>query len=205
MDGRATWAELRTLCSQHAVRRALDRHQIVRARRGLYVLPELPAPRAVAADVGGVVSHLSAAVGHGLGVLVQPARIHVAVPPSSKPPSIPGVSWHYCLLASSDARRLTTTVLRTVLDCAAALPFAEALAVADSALRDGFVRREDLLDAAEERRGPGRRAVLRVARAADGDALNPFESALRAAVLGQAWQGSCHSRRCRSRGTEAGQ
>jgi hypothetical protein len=161
----------------------LDEKRILRARRGLYVLPELPPARAVAAAVGGVVSHLSAAVEHGLPVLVEPARIHVTLAPSSKPPSAPQVTYHDGRLPVSDVRRLTTTVVRRVLDCAATQPFAEALAVADSALREGFVRREDLLAAAGERRGPGRRAVLRVAEAADGDAANPFESALRAAVL----------------------
>jgi very-short-patch-repair endonuclease len=183
MDGSATWAELRRLCTQHAVRRALDEKRIIRARRGLYVLPELPAARSVAARAGGVVSHLSAAVEHGLAVLVQPAEVHVTVPSSSKPPSMPGVRWHYTDVDACDVRRRTTTVLRSVLDCAATLPFAEALAVADSSLREGFVRREDLLDAAAARHGPGRRAVLRVAAAADGDAANPFESALRATIL----------------------
>jgi very-short-patch-repair endonuclease len=70
-----------------------------------------------------------------------------------------------------------------VLDCAASLPFADALAVADSALRDGLVRSEALLSVARFRRGPGARAIRRVAEQANGTAANPFESALRAAVL----------------------
>jgi very-short-patch-repair endonuclease len=183
MDGRATWQQLRRLSTQHAVRRALDQGLIVRARRGDYMLPELPRNDAVAARVGGVISHLSAAVDHGLAVLVRPdavARHRAAHLLGARPA---GATLHYTVLAPQDVRRARTTVLRTVLDCAATLPFAEGLAVADSALREGYLRPEDLAEAAQERRGPGARAVRRVARTADGDAANPFESALRAAVL----------------------
>jgi very-short-patch-repair endonuclease len=155
----------------------------VRARRGLYVLPELPPGDAVAARAGGVVSHVSAAVDHGLAVLVRPSVVYVTVPPTSSATAAAGVRLHYTVLSPHDVRRSRTTVLRTVLDCAAILPFAEGLAIADSALREGYVRPDDLLQAAGERLGPGTRAVRRVAREANGDAANPFESALRAAVL----------------------
>jgi very-short-patch-repair endonuclease len=183
MGGRATWQQLRRLSTQHAVRRALDQGLIVRARRGLYVLPELPASDAVAARLGGVVSHLSAAVDHGLATLVRPIAVDVTVPPTSSAAAPAGVRLHYTVLDPDDVLRSRTTVLRTVLDCAAMLPFAEGLAVADSALREGYLATDDLLEAAGERRGPGARAVRRVAREANGDAANPFESALRAAVL----------------------
>jgi very-short-patch-repair endonuclease len=63
------------------------------------------------------------------------------------------------------------------------LPFAEALAVADSALGYSFVSAEQLQQAAESVRGPGRSRRLRVTRAADRRADNPFESALRAIVI----------------------
>jgi hypothetical protein len=59
--------------------------------------------------------------------------IHVTVPPSSKPPSTPGVRWHDCDVPACDVRRGTTTVLRTVLDRAATLPFAEVCVVLDPA------------------------------------------------------------------------
>jgi len=183
LGGHATWQQLRGRCTQHAIRVALHRRAIVRARRGVYALPDLPPASSVAARLGGAASHLSAAVDHGLAVLVQPATLHVTVPPSSSRAAGTGVTVHYARLTPAEVRARRTGLTRTVLDCAGTLPFREGLAVADSALREGLLRPEDLLEAAQERRGPGRRRAVRVALEADGDATNPFESALRAAVL----------------------
>ncbi|MGZ4624980.1 MAG: hypothetical protein ACXV3S_01635 [Kineosporiaceae bacterium] len=183
LDGRATWKQLQPHCTQHAVRRALDAGLLIRARRGLYVLADLPDARAAAARVNGVLSHVSAAVDLGLAVLGRPIEIHVTVPRGATRRSPANTVLHHLDLPRDDVRGVTTSPLRTVLDCAAGSPFPEALAVADSALREGYVRREDLLDAARDTRGPRRRAVLRVAAEANGDAANSFESALRAAVL----------------------
>jgi hypothetical protein len=77
----------------------------------------------------------------------------------------------------------TTSALRTVLDCATTMPFPEALAVADSALAQSYLHKENLIAAAVERPGAGRRFRLRVAEAADRRADNPFESVLRAVLL----------------------
>jgi very-short-patch-repair endonuclease len=90
---------------------------------------------------------------------------------------------HRADLLPDEHDRRCTRVLRTVLDCAATLPFAEALTVADSALREGLVRAEHLQDAAAERRGRGAAKVRRVAAAADGDAASALESVLRAVLL----------------------
>lgn len=76
-----------------------------------------------------------------------------------------------------------TTPLDTVLQCAARLPFPEALSVADSALRSGAVGPDTLRNAADVYHGIGRSRVRRVAVTADGRAANPFESGLRAIVL----------------------
>jgi len=73
--------------------------------------------------------------------------------------------------------------VQTVIDCARWLPFDEALAVADSALRHGSVTREALSAATVGIRGRGSPQVVRVLRAADGRADNPFESTLRAISL----------------------
>jgi hypothetical protein len=62
-------------------------------------------------------------------------------------------------------------------------PFADALAVADSALRPGLVTRDELVAAAAGSPERGRARRLRVARAADPRADNPFESVLRALSL----------------------
>lgn len=64
-----------------------------------------------------------------------------------------------------------------------ALPFDEALAVADSALRSRSVRRDDLLDAVLAAPRTGRTAALRVVHQASPKAANPFESVLRAIAL----------------------
>ena len=77
----------------------------------------------------------------------------------------------------------TTSALRTVLDCATRMPFAEALAVADSALSHRFLEKEGLIEAARARPGAGRQRRLRVAEAGDRRADNPFESVLRAVLL----------------------
>jgi very-short-patch-repair endonuclease len=74
-----------------------------------------------------------------------------------------------------------TTPLRTVVDCARLLPFDEALAIADSALRSGLVTREELDEVRV--RGAGAGAVRRVVRHADARAANPFESVLRALCI----------------------
>ena len=76
-----------------------------------------------------------------------------------------------------------TTPLRTVLDCAGTLPFHEALAIADGALAYSFVRESELMSAALDSQGPGRRARVKVAAAADRRADNPFESVLRAIAI----------------------
>jgi very-short-patch-repair endonuclease len=88
---------------------------------------------------------------------------------------------HWSNLAADQVEHGVTTPLRTVVDCARILPFDEALAVADSALRSGAVTRADL-DAIDVR-GAGADAVRRVLTHADGRAANPFESVLRALCI----------------------
>jgi very-short-patch-repair endonuclease len=174
--GRATWQELMAHCTQHELRRALARGEVLQVGRGRYALPEQHPSRELAAAAGGVLSHLSAAVHHGLAVLHRPSLVHVTVPRDAHRACPPGVVLHRADVPPDDRDRLATGVLRTVLDCAATLPFAEGLAVADSALREGLVRPEHLQ---EEAAGQHRRG----AAAAHGDAANPFESALRAVLL----------------------
>jgi very-short-patch-repair endonuclease len=130
-----------------------------------------------------VLSHVSAAVELGLPVLVAPSQVHVTVPSGDAVRPPPGVVLHRSDLPPPDRRLVATRPLRTVVDCALSLPFAEALAVADSALREGLIGMDDLRWAGAERRGPGRKRLLRVTEAANDLAANPFESALRATVL----------------------
>ena len=69
------------------------------------------------------------------------------------------------------------TRARTLSDCLRGLPFDEALAVADSALRHGFSHRL-LAGLAKSARGPGSAQMRRVAELASADKANPFESGL---------------------------
>jgi very-short-patch-repair endonuclease len=85
---------------------------------------------------------------------------------------------------ASVVRTRVTGKLRTVVDCARWLPFPDGLSVADSALRAGDLTKSQLLTAAEASPRTGRPAAIKVARAADGRAANPFESSLRAIAEG---------------------
>ncbi|MFI6829363.1 endonuclease domain-containing protein [Kribbella sp. NPDC050241] len=82
-----------------------------------------------------------------------------------------------------------TTPVRTVLDCIRTLPLAEALAVADSALRAGGVDQDEILDAAAKLRGPHRCRVQQVVALADGRAESVLESALRALLIQAGFDG----------------
>ena len=182
LDGRATWRQLASYCTRHAVRRALDEGRLVRSARGLYVLPDLPDAWGAAAGAGGVLSHLSAAVDLGLSVLVRPSQVDVTVGRGGTRRKQAGVVLHHVVLPPEELRSRTTSPWRTVLDCAASLPFREGLAVADSALRLGLIGVEDL-GALVPRGGAAAPRIRRVAANANGDAANPFESALRAEVV----------------------
>jgi len=182
--GTASWGQLNEHVTQDAVRRALTGGDVVRLRRGTYGLPDLPSAREHAARTGGVVSHLSAAQEHRLPLLLPPETAHVTVRPNSTARPWPGVRLHWRPTATSDlARPGVTSVLRTVLDCARDVPRAEALAVADAALRLGLVTPAQLEAAASAGSRRGGAGVRWVARYADGGAAGPFESALRAAAL----------------------
>ncbi len=122
-----------------------------------------------------------------LDLVREPEVVHVTVPSRARPVRRPGVRYHWSSLPTP-AHGWATPVLRTVLDCAAALPFDEALPVADSALRLGLTTREALLAGAlaSPRTGQGRR--LRVTRFADARAANVLESRLRGIVLGAGFE-----------------
>lgn len=66
------------------------------------------------------------------------------------------------------------------MDCATTLPFDEALAVADSALRESTLIPSDLVVAAVRLPGRGRDAAMEVAWQANARSAGPFESIVRA-------------------------
>ena len=182
--GRAETAPLLQRVPRRALDRALRSGEVVRAARGVYALPSLPPARAVAVRARGVLSHASAAAHHGLKMVTEPDAVHVSVPHGRRPEPVDGVRYHYRTLPPDDVTRAgVTTPLRTVLDCAAVMPFREALAVADSALRSDLLFPDELRAGAAVLRGPFSAGPRRVAAHADGRAANPFESALRAVLL----------------------
>ena len=83
----------------------------------------------------------------------------------------------------ADVNRLATSPGETVMRCAARMPFDEALAIADSALRHQDVGPRELLDRSESMPARYRSRCIRVAREADARSANPFESVLRAIAL----------------------
>ncbi|GAA1968190.1 hypothetical protein GCM10009817_05130 [Terrabacter lapilli] len=185
LGGVATRSELRELASKRQLRRAVDCGVVLRPRRGRYVLAEVDAARALAHGLSAVVSHRSAALAHGWKVKTVPTLAEITVPPGRKitADSRNRASIRSSPLAPDEIVNGLTSPVRTVVDCARWLPFDEALAIADSALRSRSVRATDLARAAHSVRGPGRPGVLRVLRLASGNAANPFESVLRAIAL----------------------
>lgn len=177
--------ELRAAATDHAIAAAVRDGVVVRLRRGRYALPVAEEHAARAHEMSATLSHLSAAVHWGWKVKRLPDRPSVTVARhrtvSEQDRREVRVCWRD--LAAGEVVGGVTSPLRTVLDCALALPFDEALAVADSALRAGAIDRAGLQRAVGRLRGRGRPQALRVARRADGRAANPFESVLRAIAL----------------------
>lgn len=171
------------LCSRRALDAALADGSVVRVSRNRYVLPVADEARVAAARVHGVVSHLSAALVHGWKVKMPPARPSVTVRRNRGRIDDRGIDLHWSPLTPGERAAGVTDPVRTVVDCARALPFDEALAVADSALRARSIDHSRLIEAAAASPRTGRAAALRVAPAADGRAANPFESVLRAIAL----------------------
>lgn len=179
----ASYRRITAACGRAALRRSVATGAVVRLVRNRYGLPGLPEDRATAVGHGACVSHLSAAVHHGWGVLQPLVGLHLAVPRSRRHPDLPGVRWSVTALTEHERHEGVTSPERTVLDCARTLPFADALAVADSALRSGQVDADELSLLARCTLAPGIVAARRVVALADERAANPFESALRAIVL----------------------
>lgn len=185
LGGVATAGQIVALTSRRQLREAVRAGAVCRWRRGLYALAAYETHRRRALELTAVASHLTAAAHWGWKVMWPPDRPWVTVPRNRKvSASVRGeVHLTYADLAGHEIVDGVTSPVRTVVDCARKLPFAEALAVADSALRSGMVMREELLLVAGALRGRGASEARRVARCASPQAANPFESALRALVL----------------------
>jgi very-short-patch-repair endonuclease len=184
LGGVAVRGELVAVTSRADVDRALRSGEVVRVARGRYALPVVDDAVGVAHALGGAVSHLSAALHWGWEVKT-PARLpDVTVPRHRRlPPGPPGATLHWADLSADELAGPVTTPRRTLVDCLRHLPFDEALAVADSALRHESLDQDMLAEMAAAVRGPGSAAARRVAAHASGLAANPFESVLRAIAV----------------------
>ncbi|WP_435745944.1 DUF559 domain-containing protein [Nocardioides sp. SYSU DS0663] len=183
LGGTATRRELVAATSRSAVDRATTSGDLLRLARGRWALPAVDDALKAAHALSGTVSHSSAALLHGWAVKAVPTKPHVTVPRNRKlvDPAT-DLSIHRADLLPADREGLLTSPARTLLDCLRTLPFDEALAVADSALRDGFGS-ANLTSVTDGARGPGSARARRVAGFADARAANPFESVLRAIAL----------------------
>lgn len=182
------WARARELRCRHSARAlaaALRKGEVIKVGRGRYALPATAEHRRVAHARTGVLSHLSAAQDHGWKVKIVPGRPQVAFPRTRRLRSgqREGIDPHWADLDAAELAAGVTSPVRTVLDCARTLPFDEALAVADSALRSGKVHVAQLRAGAAGLQGKGAGAARRVAAHADGQAANPLESVLRALCI----------------------
>ena len=183
--GVAGRAALVAATSRAAVDRALRAGLVVRDAHGRYALPTADQARRAANRLSGVVSFRSAAAAWGWEQKTPAALPDVTVPRKRRVPASAraGVELHRADLRPDERSGIVTSRSRTLADCLRFLPFDEALAVADSALRHRDVTPADLGALAAGLRGPGSAQARRVAGQADARAANPFESVLRAISL----------------------
>lgn len=185
LGGVASRGQLVTATSRREVDRALAAGDVVVLGRGRYALPSVDEARAEAHRLSAYVSRLSAALHWGWAVKTVPAKPVVTVPRGRRirPGQARDVELHVAALGIDDVvDGIVTSKDRTLLDCLRWEPRDSALAVADSALRDGFSRAR-LLAIGRDARGPGSPQVRAVGAAADARAANPFESVLRDIAL----------------------
>lgn len=183
LGGTASTKQLLRLTTRRRLRRAVRTGQVEQRARGRYALPTASEARKAAAGLTAIVCLRSAAAHYGWELKTQPPMPEVMVRRGRKlsVEKRAGLAVHWANLADDQVQDGVTTPLRTIVDCARILPFDEALAIADSALRCGAVTRTDL-DAVDVR-GAGADAVRRVLAHADKRAANPFESVLRALCI----------------------
>jgi very-short-patch-repair endonuclease len=182
LGGVARRGTLLRLVARVDLERAVAAGDVVRDARGRYALPDADPGLRVAARLGGVLSLTSAAQVHGWAVKTVPDLPHVTVSRSRKMGHVSDAHVHFGELSAADTVDGVAGVEVTLAQCLRMLPFDEALAVADSALREGLDPGV-LRAVGETARGPGSRQMLRVAREASPRAANPFESVLRALAL----------------------
>lgn len=183
LGGSARTSDLITRTTRRALQEALQAETVRRVGRGRYVLPDADRAVQAAAAAPGVLAGVSAAGAYGWRTLHPRTDVVVGVLPGQRVAALPAVTYRRLRLSSSERRHGRTSPLATVVGCATSLPFVDALAVADAALREGSVLADELQHEAAASRGHGAADLRRVARHADGRAQNAFESGLRGHLL----------------------
>lgn len=170
--------------SRREFEQALADGEIVRVNRGRYAVPGVHAGIEQALRVTGHVCLATAALSYGWEVKEVPQLPQVVVPKDRRlnPAARKGLDPIWMDLTDADIEGLCTSRARTLDMCGRRLPFDEALAITDSALRAGYPV-DVLREAARSAKGPGSARMRRVAEEADRRAANPFESVLRAIAL----------------------
>ena len=176
----ATWSQLKPHVTERQLAIAMGSGRVERAGRGVYRLSWATPDYGIAAALRGTLSHLSAARHHGLSLIRDPAETYVTVRANRSGLKAPkGVRVFYRDIPPERRSGDVTDIVRTVLDCARDCPIPDALAVADSALRDNRLDHGELLEAAALLRGHGCRRVRQIVQWADARAASVMESALR--------------------------
>ncbi|WP_433275095.1 type IV toxin-antitoxin system AbiEi family antitoxin domain-containing protein [Pseudonocardia xinjiangensis] len=181
------------------LRRWRAQGRLVTVRPGVYIQaarPDDPAARhglAIRAAVqqiapGAVMSHVSAAVLHGLPLWSAPLdRVHVTRNRRSGGRRSRFLHLHAAALEPDEIVLVdgiaVTSVARTIADLTRHLPFEPAVVSADAALHRGLVTRAALADAVERSSNRrGNTAARRVVAFADGRSESPGESRSRVAL-----------------------
>jgi very-short-patch-repair endonuclease len=186
LGGIAARKPLLAMVSRQELERAVAAGAVVRARRGVYSLPTDDRAQQAAREHTAVAVLVTAAAHWQWPRKWEPRKLQLAVPRGRtiSPETRDRLEVRWRAIPRTDVvDGWVTNRERTVLDCALLLPFDEALAVADSALRSGQVERRALLrrvDALDPQLRPRARRVVALA---DPVAANPFESVLRAIAL----------------------
>lgn len=183
--GVARRQDLLRLTGRAELENAVLTGEVILEARGRYSLADADEQLRVAGALTAVLSHSSAALHWGWKVKTVPDRPHVTVRRKRhlSAEQRRKVVAHWRDLTAGEASGGVTSPERTLVDCLTDLPFDEALAIGDSALRAGDITAARLVALVASARGPGSRQARRVAAHADRRAANPFESALRAIAL----------------------
>ena len=177
---------LLTLVGRRDLEAAVVSGDVVRVARGRYALPTDDRARSLAQAFTGTAVLITAAAHWEWARMWEPRQPQIAVPRGRKVTldGRAGVDLKWRNVPSHDVvDGWVTTRERTLLDCAALLPFEQALAITDSALRDRSVTRSTLMARAKDLPRLHRGRAERVFSVATPLAANPFESALRAIAL----------------------